>query len=50
MYMVAVVAGCQMAMVGTEWANSCSDSMDRLRKHYSHFLGVHFWQERLLEL
>ena len=28
--------GCERAMVGTGWATSHPDCMDRLRKHYSH--------------
>ena len=37
--MVAARLGCQNAMVGTGWANSCPGCMDRLRKHYSHLVG-----------
>ena len=32
MHMVAARLGCQSAMVGTGWANSCPSCMDRLRK------------------
>ena len=44
MHMVAVAAriGCERAMVGTGWATSCPDCMDRLRKHYSHLVGGWF--------
>ena len=35
MHMVAARLGCQSAMVGTGWVNSCPGCMDRLRKHYS---------------
>ena len=47
MHMVAASFGCQSPMVGTGWANSRPGCMDRLRKHYSHFVGVDFWQGRL---
>ena len=36
MHMVAARLGCQSAIVGTEWANSCPGCMDRLRKRRSH--------------
>ena len=36
MHMVAARLGCQYAMAGTGWANSCPGCMDRLRKHASH--------------
>ena len=39
MHMVAARLGCQSAMVGTGWANSCPGCMDRLRKRYSHLVG-----------
>ena len=42
MHMVAARLSCQSGMVGTVWANSCPDCMDRLRKCYSHLLGVSF--------
>ena len=42
MHMVAARLGCQSAMVGTEWANSCPGWMDRLRKCYSHLVGGSF--------
>ena len=29
-------------------ANSCPCCMNELRKHYSHVMGVHFWQEGCL--
>ena len=38
MHMVAARLGCERAMVGTGWATSCPDCMDRLRKHYSHLV------------
>ena len=40
--MVAAKFGCQSAMVGSEWANSCPGCMDRLRKCYSHLVGGPF--------
>ena len=42
MHMVAARLGCQSAMVGTGWANSCPGCMDRLRKRYSHFVEGSF--------
>ena len=39
MHMVAARLSFERAMVGTEWATSCPDCMDRLRKHYSHLVG-----------
>ena len=36
MHMVAARLGFEKVMVGTEWATSCPDCMDKLRKHYSH--------------
>ena len=36
MYMVVARLGCKSAMVGTEWASSSHDLMERLRKHSSH--------------
>ena len=42
MHMVAARLGCQSAMVGTGWANSCPGCMDRLRKRYSHLVGSSF--------
>ena len=42
MHMVATRLGCQSAMVGTGWANSCPGCMDRLRKRYSHLVGGPF--------
>ena len=41
-YMVAARLGCQSAMVGIRWANSCSGCMDRLRKCSSHHVGGSF--------
>jgi len=37
-HMVAARLGCERAMVGTGWATSCPDCMDKLRKHYSHLV------------
>ena len=37
-HMVAARLGCDRAMFGTWWATSRPDCMDRLRKHYSHFV------------
>ena len=48
--MAAVRFDCKSNMVGTGLANSHPGCMSRLRKCYSHFLGVHFWQGRLLGL
>ena len=31
--------GCQSAMVGTGWTNSCLGCMNRLRKRYSDLVG-----------
>jgi len=31
--------GCEGAMVGNKWANSCPRCMNGLRKHYSHLFG-----------
>ena len=44
MHRVAARLGCQSAMVGTGWANSCPGCMDRLRKRYSltHLVGGSF--------
>ena len=42
MHMVAARLGCQSAMVGTRWANSCPGCMDRLRKRYSRLVGGSF--------
>ena len=42
MHMVAARLGCQSAMVGSGWANSCPGCMDRLRKRYSHLIGGSF--------
>ena len=39
---------CKNAMVCTGWGNSHSGYIKRLRKHNSHFVGIHFWQGRLL--
>ena len=50
MYMVAARLDCERAMVGTGWVTSRRDCMDRLRKHYSHLVGLGFWQGKLLGL
>ena len=42
MHMAAARLGCQSAMVGTGWANSCPGCMDRLRKRYSHLVAGSF--------
>ena len=42
MHMVTARLGYQSTMVGTGWDNSCPGCMDRLRKHYSHLVGVLF--------
>ena len=38
MHMVAARLGFERGMVGTGWATSYPDCMDRLRKHYSHLV------------
>ena len=38
MHMVAARLGCERAMVGTGWATSHPDRMDRLTKHHSHLV------------
>ena len=38
MHMVAARLSCRSAMVGTGWANSCPECLDRLRKCYSHLV------------
>ena len=38
MHMVAARLGCQCAMVGTGWTNSCPGCMDRLRKRYTYLV------------
>ena len=42
MHMVAARLSFEKAMVGTEWATSRPDCMDRVRKHYSHLVGGWF--------
>ena len=42
MHMVAVVAGCKNALVGTGLAYSCLGSTNGLTKCYSHFVGGSF--------
>jgi len=49
-HMIAARLVCERAMVGTGLAIPCSDCMDRLTKHYSHLVGIGFWQGRLLGL
>ena len=39
---------CKNAVVGIGWGNSHSGYIKGLRKHNSHFVGIHFWQGRLL--
>ena len=38
MHMVAARLGFKRAMVGTGWATSCADCMNRLRKYHSHLV------------
>ena len=38
-HMMAARLGCQSAMAGTGWADSCSGCMDRLRNRHSHLVG-----------
>ena len=40
MHMVAVVAGCRNAMVGTAWSSFCLGHTNGLRKSYSHLAGA----------
>ena len=40
----------KMGIVGTRWANSHYGCINRLRKHYSHLVGAHFWPGRLFGL
>ena len=42
MHMVTARLGCQSAMVGTRWANSCPGCIGRLRKRYSNPVGGSF--------
>ena len=42
LHMVAVVAVCRNALVGTGWSNSCLVCTNRLRKHCSHLVGSSF--------
>ena len=42
MHKVAVVAGCRNALVGTGWFNARLGCRNRLRRHYSHTVGVSF--------
>ena len=39
MHMLAARLGCEIVMVGTKRGTSHPDCMDRLTKHYSHFVG-----------
>ena len=41
-HMASARLGCKRTMVGTGWANSCSDCMSWLRKCYSHLSGGSF--------
>ena len=41
-HMVAARLCWKMTMVETGWATSHADCMDRLKKHYSHLVGVWF--------
>ena len=50
MHMLAVVAVCRNALVGTGWSNSCLACTNRLRKHYSHLVGSSFLTVRLFWL
>ena len=47
-HMAAPRLDCKRAMFSIRWANSHPGCMKGLRKHYSHFLGVLFWQRRLV--
>ena len=47
MHKVAARLGCERVMVGTGWATSCPECMDRLRKHYSHLVGDWFLGRRV---
>lgn len=47
-HMAAAKLGCKRAMIGTVWAHSHPGCVNRLRECYSHLVGVHFWQGRLL--
>ena len=40
LHVVAAKFGCEKVMVGTRWATSRPDCMDRLRKHYFHLVEV----------
>ena len=40
--MLAVVAVCRNALVGTGWSNSCLVHTNGLRKHCSHLVGSSF--------
>ena len=42
LHMLAVVAVCRNALVGTGWSNSCLVCTNRLRKHCSHLVGSSF--------
>ena len=47
-HMAAAKLGCKRTMIGTGWAHSHPGCVNRLRERYSHLVGVHFWQGRLL--
>ena len=42
LHMLAVVAVCRNALVGTGWSNSCLVCTNRLRKYCSHLVGSSF--------
>ena len=42
LHMLAVVAVCRNALVGTRWSNSCLVRTNGLRKHCSHLVGSSF--------
>ena len=42
LHMLAVVAVCRNALVGTGWSNSCLVCTNRLRKHCSHLVESSF--------
>ena len=39
MHMVSARLGCERVMVGTGWATTYAECMNRLTKHYSHLVG-----------
>ena len=42
MHMAVARLGCERAVVGTGWTNSCSGCINRLRKHHSHHVEGSF--------